>query len=133
MAPDAGLAGAGCSARTAVRSDPGRTSRSSAAGAGDLDSGVAELADRAPSGAALVLFHSAVLAYLSPADQARFVATVTGLPGLWISNEGSSVDLRHGETLPTPADPTTSVFVLRKEPVAVGYAGGHGQFLHWFG
>ncbi len=38
-----------------------------------------------------------------------------------------------GKALPTPPDPTTSVFVLRKDSVAVGYTGGHGQFLHWFG
>jgi hypothetical protein len=80
-----------------------------------------------------VIFQSAVLVYLTPADRARFVSTVTDLPGHWISNEGSSLDLGNGETLPRPTDPTTSVFVLRKDSAAVGYAGGHGQFLHWFG
>jgi hypothetical protein len=101
--------------------------------AGDLNERVAELADQAPSGASLVIFHSAVLVYLSPQDRAQFVSTVTDLPGHWISNEGSSIDLGKSESIPTPTDPTTSVFVLRKDAVAVGYAGGHGQFLHWFG
>lgn len=99
---------------------------------GDLNTSVTELANQAPSGATLVVFHSAVLVYLSPSDRARFVSTVTDLPGHWISNEGSSIDLGNGEKLPTPKDPTTSVFVLRKDSVPVGYAGGHGQFLHWF-
>ena len=101
--------------------------------AGDLNTSVRELAGQAPSGATLVVFHSAVLAYLGPEDRARFVSTVTDLPGHWISNEGSSIDLGNGERLPPPTDPTTSVFVLRKDRVAVGYAGGHGQFLQWFG
>jgi hypothetical protein len=58
---------------------------------------------------------------------------VTDLPGYWISNEGSSLDLGNGEKLRRPRDPTMSVFILRSDSVAVGYAGGHGQFLQWFG
>ncbi len=101
--------------------------------AGDLNATVKDLAEQAPPGATLVIFDSAVLVYLTPADRARFVSTVTNLPGHWISNEGSSLDLGNGETLPAPTDPATSMFVLRKDSAAVGYAGGHGQFLHWFG
>ena len=78
--------------------------------AGDLNATVRELADQAPSGATLVIFHSAVLVYLSPVDRARFISTVTDLPGHWISNEGSSIDVGRAETLPPPTDPTTSVF-----------------------
>ena len=71
-----------------------------------------------------------MLVYVSAKDRARFVPTVTDLPGHWISNEGSSIDLGQGERSATPKDPTTSAFVLRKNSVAFGYAGGHGQFLH---
>ncbi len=75
------------SAVSVARADPPRLVR------GDLTGTVAAVAAEAPSGATLVVFHSAVLAYL-PADARRaFADTVTGLPAHWISNEGSTLDL----------------------------------------
>src|SRR5699024_283173 len=59
--------------------------------AADLNQGLADLAAQAPADATLVVFHTAVLAYLGPAERERFVRTVTGLPGHWISNEGPTV------------------------------------------
>jgi len=46
---------------------------------------------QAPPDATVVVFHSAALTYLDPADRARFVATIHGLPVRWISNEGPAV------------------------------------------
>ncbi|MGC0143995.1 DUF2332 domain-containing protein [Pseudactinotalea sp. Z1732] len=59
--------------------------------AGDLGEALPSLAAQAPSEATLVVFHSAVLAYLDTDARAQFVDTVGGLPGHWISNEGASV------------------------------------------
>ena len=58
---------------------------------GDLLDELPRLAAEAPADATLVIFHSAVLAYLEPADRARFTDLVRRLPGRWISNEGHGV------------------------------------------
>ena len=54
---------------------------------GDLNDALPALVDTVPSGATLVVFHSAVLAYLADDERARFAATVRDLPGHWVSNE----------------------------------------------
>lgn len=59
--------------------------------AGDLGEALGDLAAQAPAGATLVVFHSAVLAYLHPTARTQFVAAVQALPGHWISNEGPTV------------------------------------------
>lgn len=58
---------------------------------GDLVEALPDLAHEAPAEATLVVFHSAVLAYLSPGDRSRFLGLVNDLPGHWISNEGQGV------------------------------------------
>jgi hypothetical protein len=100
---------------------------------GDLNETVEYVAGQAPSDATLVVFHSAVLAYLSPEARARFVATAQSLPGHWISNEGLPLARAVSSTvLPPPPDPTKTVFVLAKDGDPVAYAGPHGQSLFWF-
>lgn len=59
--------------------------------AGDLNQALTDLAAQAPAEATLVVFHSAVLAYLQPAARKEFADIVTAMPGCWISNEGRSV------------------------------------------
>lgn len=59
--------------------------------AGDLNEALPALAAEAPADATLVVFHTAVLAYLDPGARADFVETVGDLPGHWISNEGRGV------------------------------------------
>ena len=90
---------------------------------------VAELAPRA---ATLVIFHSAVLAYLDPAARSTFVATVQHLPGYWIANEAPTVIVPTANLPPSP-DLTKALFVLALDGEPVAYAGAHGQSLHWFG
>jgi hypothetical protein len=58
---------------------------------GNLIEALPDLAHEAPADATLVVFHSAVLAYLSPEDRSHFLGLVNDLPGHWISNEGQSV------------------------------------------
>lgn len=59
--------------------------------AGDLSEALPALAAQAPPEATLVVFHSAVLAYVDAPGRAAFTELVAGLPGHWISNESASV------------------------------------------
>ncbi len=59
---------------------------------GDLLEGVPALIRNAPSGSHVVLFHSAVLNYLSPDQRQAFVDLMSTFPDVtWISNEGPDV------------------------------------------
>jgi len=101
---------------------------------GDLNETIVTVASHAPSDATLVVFHSAVLAYLSADARAQFVATAKSLRGHWISNEGLPLaPIVSTTVLPPPPDPTKALFVLAKDGEAVAYAGPHGQSLLWFG
>ncbi len=60
--------------------------------AGDLLTMLPSLAAEAPADATLVVFHTAVLAYVTdPAVRAEFVRTVRDLHAVWISNEAPYV------------------------------------------
>jgi hypothetical protein len=94
---------------------------------GDLLIDLPALAAQAPAGATLVIFHSAVLAYVAPADRERFAQTVRGLAAVWLSNEAPGV---------VPGLPHTrfreGTFVLGhggRTPLA--FTDGHGTWLHW--
>jgi hypothetical protein len=100
---------------------------------GDLLSLLGETASSAPDAATLVVFHSAVLNYLSAQDRATFTRTVSDLPGHWISNEGVGVVPFPNHALPEPADPTRSSFVVALDGEPLAYSGPHGQWLEWFG
>jgi hypothetical protein len=58
---------------------------------GDLLTDLPALAAEAPADATLVVYHSAVLAYVSPAGRQQFAATVRGLGAVWLSSEGPGV------------------------------------------
>lgn len=94
---------------------------------GDAVDSLASVAAKAPAGATLVVFHSAVLAYLTPEHRERFVTEVKKLPGHWISNEGGQIV--PGITRPSGSNPSQLVLSLDGTPVA--FAGGHGQSLEW--
>jgi hypothetical protein len=100
---------------------------------GDLLTDVPRLAGQAPPGATLVIFHSAVLAYLSRPERARFAATVAALNAVWLSNEAPGIlpgALPDGAAAPREA----GNFVLVKDggtPLAA--ADGHGTWLDWLG
>ncbi len=100
-----------------ARQDPPRIVR------GDLTHDLAELASFAPAEATLVVFHTAVLMYVSPADRARFADQVHGLGAVWISQESPQV-------LPwidSPVDPAASAdFVLAINGQAVAVTAPHG-------
>ena len=106
-----------------ARRDPPRVHR------GDLVDGLPALAARAPAGATLVVYHSAVLAYVTPERRREFAALVRGLGAAWLSNEGPRV-LADVPVAEFAGDP----FLLVRDgrtPLALG--DGHGAWLRWLG
>lgn len=97
---------------------------------GDLNATVTSLAVEAPSGATLVIFHSAVLPYLDEQSREKFMDTVTRFRGHWIANE--SPKALATKDLPPASDPTKAHFALALDGTPVAYAGTHGQTLTWF-
>lgn len=95
--------------------------------AGDLYEEFEKVVALAPADAALVVFHSAVLVYLSPDARESFVGKVRASGAVWISNEGKSVLPEVAAQLPADADNGT-VLAVNGTPVAI--VGPHGQFFH---
>jgi hypothetical protein len=108
-----------------VREDPPRLVR------GDVNEELPGLAARSPAEATLVVFHSAVTAYLSDTDRERFVSTVRDLPGHWISNEGPRAVPGVAETARLDPPPGPAPFLLALDGRAVAWAEGHGRALWW--
>ena len=103
--------------------------------AGDLLDRLPALVERAGEHGPVVVFHSAVIAYLEPEDRARFHEMMAGLVEQgschWVSNEGKHVLPRVSATAPTAPDAPT--FVLGIDGRAVAWTHGHGRSLTWFG
>ena len=98
---------------------------------GDLTTELLSVAATAPRNATLVVFHSAVAAYLGAAQRAAFRAELdklrAGRPLVWLSNEGPGVCV----DIPTPeGDPVP--FVLAREDVPLAFTSPHGDWLSWF-
>jgi len=97
---------------------------------GDLLHDLARVAKDAPAEATLVVYHSAVLAYVDEAGRRRFREQLTELrqrrPVVWIANEapGVVVDV-------APSD-RAGAFVLAQDEVPLAFAAGHGNWLEWF-
>lgn len=111
-----------------AREDPPRIVR------GDLVDQLAQTAAQAPPAATLVVFHSAVLAYLTPERRTEFAEAVSALGAEWLSNEAGGV-LSHlpGFPVDLPApDPGPAPFLLtRGGREALAYTDGHGAWFRW--
>jgi hypothetical protein len=97
---------------------------------GDLRSDVPALAAQAPAYATLVVFHTAVLAYVrDPADREAFASSTARVGATWIANEGRRVI----PGLPDPgrahADPAAFLLCVDARPVA--WTDGHGTWIDW--
>ena len=97
--------------------------------AGDLNERLAALAAEAPADATLVVFHTAVIAYLDEAARARFVDTVRSLPGHWLSVEARSIV--PGIEVRTDVENDSVDFVLALDGVQLAWAQPHGRALTW--
>lgn len=99
--------------------------------AGDLLARLVEVAASAPREATLVVFHSAVLLYLDPAQRRAFASLVGGLSEQigrrvrWISNETSGTLPEIDAQLPAGI-PLDHTFVQTIDGVPVALAGQHG-------
>lgn len=104
-----------------ARADPPRVVE------GNLLTDLAGLVHEAPIDATVVVFHSAVLAYLGPDDRARFAATVhdLGRDVVWIANEGPGV------VVDAEGTPPLNRFLLARDGVPLAWTGPHGQLLDW--
>jgi hypothetical protein len=118
--------------------EPGRAERLAAAIAtarrdpvpvhrGDLLTDVSALAARAPAGATLVIFHSAVLAYVSAPRRAEFAEVVRGLDAAWLSNEGPGVLAGVG----IPERDGQKFVLVRDGTEALACTDAHGTWIDW--
>ena len=97
---------------------------------GDLRHALATLAAEAPKAATLVIFHSAVLAYVAAAsERAEFARSVRSRCHFWLANEAPQVfpeiASRIGETM----SPGRSFVSVNGPPVA--WADPHGASVTW--
>lgn len=109
-----------------ARSDPPRLVR------GDLLTGLEQLVEEAAAHGPVVVFHTAVIAYLQPPDRERFHDLVAGLVAAgrcrWVSNEARRVLPRVTATLPDggPGPSAREPFVLGVDGTARALTHGHG-------
>lgn len=111
-----------------ARSDPPHLER------GDLLTELPRLVDQASAYGPVVVFHSAVIAYLEVPERAAFDRLMRDLVSAgrchWVSNEGSKVLPEVTRSGPAaPEAPAT--FVLGIDGQAVARAHGHGRRLTW--
>jgi len=98
---------------------------------GDLRVDLPALAAQAPSRATLVIFHSAVIAYVeSTAERFALANTIANIGAVWISNEGSNVSPRENE--PESVSCPAGQFLLLKNKMPIACTDPHGASIRWF-
>jgi len=98
---------------------------------GDLLVDVPAVADLSPRDMQLVVFHTAVLGYVScQSDRDAFAKAVRRTGAVWISNEVPSVFPELTKLAPPP--PSSSHFLLAVNGAPLAWAGPHGQSIDWF-
>lgn len=93
---------------------------------GDLIEQLPGVLEQVPAGATTVVFHSAVLAYVSPAVRAEFARLMRELDVIWVANEAPGVVV---DDEPPAYD--TAPFVLTVNGERVGYTHPHGDWIDW--
>jgi hypothetical protein len=94
---------------------------------GDLDGLMAS----APSDATLVVFHTAVLPYVTRESRDKFAETMLHSAAVWISNEAPGMFPSVAASAPPP--PARGLFLLMRDGVPLAWTGPHGQSIDWFG
>lgn len=97
---------------------------------GDLVVELPGLVSQAPQGASVVVFHTAVLAYLDQLARERFVRTVSSLDLTWISNEGVDVTPGVAALLPE-SEREGPEFVLAVDGRPLARTQPHGRTMRW--
>jgi hypothetical protein len=98
---------------------------------GDLLADVPLLAAQAPPGATLVIFHSAVLAYLSMPQRASFAATVAAMNAVWLSNEAPGILPGTLRGIAAGARDAHDFVLVRDGGTPLAVTDGHGTWLDW--
>jgi len=97
---------------------------------GDLRRDVARLAGEMPRDTTRVIFHTAVLAYVtSPDERAEFARAAASLCDVWISNEAPRVFPEIAARAGSPGPPGQFLLAVNGTPVA--WADPHGASLAW--
>jgi hypothetical protein len=96
---------------------------------GDLRSDLGALAAQAPPEATLVIFHTAVLAYIDPAERAQVAEVIAGLGAVWLSNEAPGV--LSGVHPPVERPSAAGFLLVRDGRTPLAWADSHGAWLHW--
>lgn len=98
---------------------------------GNLLNDLAPLAAQAPKHATLVIFHSAVLAYVWPQElRDKLARDVRAMNAVWICNETPQVFLSIAvKTARPPASSSSFLLSVNGEPVA--WTDHHGGFANW--
>jgi hypothetical protein len=112
------------SALEVAREDPPRLIR------GDIRDGIGDLVESAArEGATVVVFHTAVLLYVTQEARSAFAVEVSGLPAVWLCNESPlalpEIAARIGkeETDAHPGD-----FLLARDGEPIAWTDPHGTF-----
>ena len=97
---------------------------------GDLRTDLPALAAQAPAHATLVVFHTAVLAYVrDPADREAFARSVAQAGGVWVANEGRQNIPGAPDPGSAHADPAAFLLCVDGRPTA--WTDGHGTWIDW--
>lgn len=96
---------------------------------GDLRYDLPALAAQAPADATLVVFHTAVLAYVDDfGERMAFADTVAGLDAVWIANEDPGLfEFRPGRREPWPM----GRLLMTRDRQPVAWNDGHGADTEW--
>jgi hypothetical protein len=97
---------------------------------GNLLTDLEPLMAAAPEAATLVVFHTAVLAYVGSLDREQFAQRMRRSRAIWISNEVPSVLPHIAEQAPSPRQQGRFLLAIDGKPVA--WTGPHGQSIDWF-
>jgi hypothetical protein len=108
-----------------ARSDPPRIIK------GNLLTDLEPLIAMAPKRATLVVFHTAVLAYVASQQRDRFAAMMRRGNAVRISNEGSGLFAFPTAIVPPP--PKRGHFLMMVDGKPVAWTHPHGQSIDWFG
>lgn len=97
---------------------------------GDLRHNLPQLIAMAPRDSTVVVFHTAVLNYVSEKeDRNRFAEDMLASDAIWLCNESPRVFPEFSEE--AGPSPSKGLFLLSLNGKPIGWTGPHGQSIHW--
>lgn len=109
-----------------ARQDPPRVLKA------DLRADLGKIIADVPSGATLVIFHSAVLPYVPSDGREAFAADVARLGAVWVANEGADVlPAVRRQVGDNELAEHQSHFLLSRDGNPIAWADPHGSWLQW--